>query len=259
MCYTLLKAIAVQVFIPKEIAQNLAMSVDPVRRMAMRFHRTGLNNEQAAVDEIFSFYSSQVDLEGRSILELGPGQTMGVLLRAKEQNAGWCSAADVAPYLDQAECDRKGIDYRIYNGTRLPFPDESFDISWSSDVFEHLRAPRGIVKDLHRTLRASGTLITRVDLRDHYHLADEERWLSCLRYSTSTWRAMTWFRSSFVNRLRYSEWRELFRQTGFEEKALYVQRSEVLLRLREKEPYLQHLDDDDVSVYSFDAVLEKKA
>jgi SAM-dependent methyltransferase len=147
-----------------------------------------------------------------------------------------------------------GIDYRVYGGRRLPFADKSFDLVWAWDVLEHLRRPREVLGDVRRVLTPDGRLICRVDLRDHYHLADESRWLACLMYPKCLWDAMTWFRSSYVNRLRFSQWQKVFQDAGFTHCDVRASTSQTLSALREKKSYLRHYSDQDVATWQFTAV-----
>lgn len=41
----------------------------------------------------------------------------------------------------------------------LPFPDESFDLVWSSEVIEHLEQPQRVLAELRRVLRPGGDII----------------------------------------------------------------------------------------------------
>jgi SAM-dependent methyltransferase len=41
----------------------------------------------------------------------------------------------------------------------LPFPDNSFDLVWSSEVIEHLKDPAFTVAEINRVLKPGGTLI----------------------------------------------------------------------------------------------------
>jgi 2-polyprenyl-3-methyl-5-hydroxy-6-metoxy-1,4-benzoquinol methylase len=41
----------------------------------------------------------------------------------------------------------------------LPFPDESFDLIWCSEVIEHLKSPTHFVSEAHRVLNRNGRLI----------------------------------------------------------------------------------------------------
>ncbi len=193
-------------------------------------------------------------IAGRRILELGPGQTLDVLAMARQAGAASCAAADIARYASAARAAELGIDYRLYAGRRLPFDDASFDVVWAWDVLEHLRRPRETLAEIRRVLAPAGRLVCRVDLRDHYHLDDESHWLNCLMYSPKFWNAMTYFRSSYVNRLRFSQWLALFRETGFAHCDLHPTTSQKLSALREKKFYLRHYSDEDVATWRFTGV-----
>ncbi len=41
----------------------------------------------------------------------------------------------------------------------LPFPDESFDLAWSTDVIEHLYRPERIIQEIKRVLKPGGLLL----------------------------------------------------------------------------------------------------
>lgn len=45
-----------------------------------------------------------------------------------------------------------------YDGEHLPFPDESFDAIYTSDVLGHVQNVKGWLKDLNRVLKSGGTL-----------------------------------------------------------------------------------------------------
>ena len=64
-------------------------------------------------------------------------------------------------------------------------------------------------------LKPGGRHIAYIDLETHLGgRGDPERMYDFLRYPPWLWQAMTSNRSSFVNRLRVSEWREAFAQAG---------------------------------------------
>lgn len=250
------------IFELRGIAQNLAMSLGPVRRAASAHHRTGMNGDAAMVDEQVQFYADRGALEGKVVLELGPGQTPQVLARARALGALRCVGVDVERYVEAEEAARLGIEIVVYDGGVLPFEDGTFDLVWSSDVLEHVRRPELTLRETARVLRTGGLAIHRIDLRDHYFLDREEAWLRCLRYSDPMWRAIAWNRSSYVNRLRRSDWHGLFADVGLVLEREEAGRSEVLraAALRGELPASRpYLSVDDAETYRLDVVLRKRS
>lgn len=199
----------------KEIIKNQLIKLPAVRRKAQQTHVTGLNENKDAVEEVVHFYKEYIDPAGKTILELGPGQTYQVAQRLQEEGATM-SIADIDQYLDPKLIKDLGLDYRIYDGKALPFENDSFDIIISFTVYEHIRYPKITVDETFRLLKKGGEVVHLVDLGDHFSYGvNEDLLFNCLKYSKTVWNAMTWNRSSFVNRLRQSEWVKLHEDAGF--------------------------------------------
>ena len=206
----------------KAVLQNLLMGVRPLSRLALRFHR-GMGEEAGPAPDIFRRFEAAGPVRGKRILEIGPGKGWALGRLALEAGVASYAGADVAPYLQE-----EGFEYRVFDGRRLPFPDASFDLVWSVAAFEHFRHPWDMVREIFRVLKPGGLLFCYVDLRDHYHLAEEALWLDCLRYPAWQWNLMTWYRSGYVNRLRLPDWQALFREASFEEVSLKSKESPLL-------------------------------
>lgn len=203
--------------IPKEIILNQLIKIPAVRERAKKYHRTGISHDPARVDRVYNELTSQVSVDSRDILELGPGKTTEIVQKAKEQGAKSIAILDIERYLTNDVTDRLGINYKIYNGQKMPFDSESFDLIWSNDVFEHVRFPEITVAETFRLLRPGGTVVHIIDLQDHFSYGKNEPFLAlnCLKYPKWLWELMTWNRSNFVNRLRASEWVRLHETVGF--------------------------------------------
>jgi SAM-dependent methyltransferase len=213
----------------RSLAQNLVMGIAPVRRVLYRFGNisTGMDGDLVAARARLESYRQHVDIHAKDILELGPGHTAEVLVEAHRGGAARCVGLDVERHADA----HGPIELQHYGGRRKPFADATFDIAWSSDVMEHVRLPDLTMSESFRVLRPGGWFLAAIDLRDHYFLDREEKWLECLRYPAPLWVAMTSNRSSFVNRLRASEWRELFARVGFSIEKFEEKESEILRSL----------------------------
>ncbi len=245
----------------RHLIQNAIMAFPPVRDAASKYHHTGRNGDDAGVHDTLARYAGaggSASFAGKAILELGPGQTPHVLLAMRAAGASRAVGADIQRYQEQEAAKEQGVEIALYDGARLPFPDATFDKVFSCDVMEHVRNPRPLVAEMRRVLVPGGTVFARVDLRDHYYLAVEDRWLTCLKFSTALWNSMTWYRSSYVNRLRLSDWNRVFAEAGFVADYAVIERSERLAELHDQGALpasALRLDRDDASTYRFDVWL----
>jgi SAM-dependent methyltransferase len=242
------------------IVQNALMGVGPLRRRLVKLGSTGMNGDLAAAREQLDAYTRHVDVRGKDVLELGPGHTADVLALAKERGAGRCVGLDVERYVDDGASRARGVELELYDGNRMPYADESFDVVWSSDVLEHVRQPERTLAESHRVLRRGGILAAAIDLRDHYFLHIEEKWLSCLKYPAPLWRAIASNRSSYVNRLRASDWRQALGRAGFVVDVFEETESEVLRDLHRRGRVRAHgrsLDAHDAAVFRLEIVATK--
>jgi 2-polyprenyl-3-methyl-5-hydroxy-6-metoxy-1,4-benzoquinol methylase len=249
--------------VPLEILQNVLMGIPAIARVAGRRHRTGLNADRAKARELLGLYCRFHPVAGKDILEIGPGHTLEVLEEAFASGARSCTAVDVVNYVTAGQAAQKGIDYRLYDGRLLPFAAHRFDCIWSHTVFEHLRYPEITVAECFRLLRPGGTLVAHIDLGDHtYYGCQRPRPLHafhCLRYPAWLWRLMRWNRSSYVNRLRKSEWKRLFEAVGFLVRAEASSLNGEIDRALPALPYLQKYSRDDAVTQVLTVWMEKPA
>ncbi len=231
----------------KEILKNQLIRIPAIRKKAQRTHVTGLNRELNTVEEVVQLYRKYIDPSGKKILELGPGQTYQVAERLQQEGATM-SIADIDQYLDPELVAGLGLDYHIYDGKKLPFENDSFDVILSYTVYEHIRYPEITVNETYRLLKKGGQVVHLVDLGDHFSYGvDEALLFNCLKYSERTWKAMTWNRSNFVNRLRQSQWVKLHQDAGFTaiETELYLSETIQVLHQSGKLPYLDRYPEED--------------
>ncbi len=212
-------------FVPKEIALNIAIMLPPVRALARDRHETGMNNAGEVVESTYQRLRKHFDTAAKDVLELGPGQTFGLLLRALEDGARSAVGLDIERYELPQAATRLQMSY--YDGKRMPFADASFDAVWSNVCLEHARYPELTVSEIARVLRPGGVMLSSIDLRDHYH-SEPELQAEHLRYGEWIWRAMTWNRSAYTNRLRMSDWRRLLQDSGFTVRLEETELSEAL-------------------------------
>ena len=246
-----------------EILKNGAMGIPPIAKLAQRSHHTGLNADPVMARRVFELYCRFAPVVGQDVLEIGPGQTLEVLEEALKLGAKSCTAVDVSGYLTAEEAAGRSIDYRVYDGKRLPFVSGLFDCIWSHTAFEHLRYPEITVNECFRVLRPGGCMVAHIDLADHSYYGCQPRQplraFECLRYPTWLWTLMKWNRSSYVNRLRKSEWKRLFEKAGFVVGAESSYVSEEIERALPALPYLHRYSHEDAVTMVLTVRLDKPA
>jgi len=248
-------------FVMVDILQNLLMGLRPFARLAQRYHSTGLNADPDMVSRVFNLYSRFVSMRGKDILEIGPGQTLEVLERAMAAGARSCTAIDVLDYLSREQARAKQIVYVVYEGKEMPLAAESVDLICSYTALEHARYPSVTVQECFRVLRPGGMLVSVIDLGDHsfygknklYH----DRVFDCLQHPEWLWNLMKWNRSSYVNRLRQSEWVHLFAEAGFVARAHEATVSEHTVHLFSQLRYLHKYQYNDAVTCALTVCMEK--
>ncbi|MFZ4854807.1 MAG: methyltransferase domain-containing protein [Desulfuromonadaceae bacterium] len=141
----------------------------------------------------------------RSVLELGPGATLGSLFCFLAFGAGRAVGIDISPiqkdayyfqilkkYLScvtsfgwdrprnpQLEYDKSWQDvdeqqlaerieyFSPVNAAKLPFSDGEFDLVYSNAVLEHFEQPREAIEESFRVLMPGGTAVHFIDLQSH--------------------------------------------------------------------------------------------
>lgn len=132
-------------------------------------------------------------------------------------------------------------------------PDKSIDFCWSQVVLEHVRHSEfyDVFKNIRRVLSEGGVASHVVDLKDHLGGG-----LNNLRFPSSLWEK-EWFSGSgfYTNRMRYSQYQEVFDSTGFNEvyKKIYKWKN-VPLKRRLLAQEFQSLCDDDLLISEFEVV-----
>jgi SAM-dependent methyltransferase len=92
--------------------------------------------------------------------------------------AGESPWREMAPYVEYVAADAKHADsfgmrqrpdIVYYDGSKLPFPEGSFDHVLCTEVLEHVAEPRRFLSEIRRVLRSGGTLILTVPWSARLH------------------------------------------------------------------------------------------
>lgn len=223
------------------------------------------------------------DLQGRVVVELGPGDSLATAVIAKALgarevwlvDAGAFARTDLAPYVRLAAALREkgltppavesftsvdemlracGARYETtgLEGIRL-IPDHHADLVFSQAVLEHIRLKEfdPLLGEMRRVLKADGIASHQVDLKDH--LASS---LNHLRFSDGLWESEFMARSGFyTNRLRMGDIVARFTAAGFSTRIEGVRRwPEVPLGRRAMAPAFRALPEDELTVSQFDVI-----
>lgn len=114
---------------------------------------------------------------------------------------------------------RFGVRYKAPADARsTSLPDGCIDCIVSTYTMEHIPAAdiRKILAESLRILKPGGLMLSLIDYQDHYSYRDPAIGVyNFLQYTERQWR---WFNSSlhYQNRLRHSQYRQLFADAGFE-------------------------------------------
>ena len=105
------------------------------------------------------------------------------------------------------------------DAANIGLPDASIDYHISTTVFEHIpgRNIKRILKEAKRILKKDGVAIHFIDLSDHFQHQDKSiTSINFLRYSDEEWDKIAGNQFAYCNRLRVSDYLELFEEAGFD-------------------------------------------
>jgi ubiquinone/menaquinone biosynthesis C-methylase UbiE len=142
-------------------------------------------------------------LVGKYLLDLGAGEGY-VTVALQRLTALWVCAVDIGPY------QRVPTPYLIYDGTRLPFQDASFDTTLISLALHHCADPEVVLDEALR-VTARRLIILESVYRNHierFCLQCLDDWLSRYRHDGDMHPVLTF--------KRLEEWQRIFAARSLE-------------------------------------------
>jgi SAM-dependent methyltransferase len=158
-------------------------------------------------------------IEGRirpehTVLDLGAGAGIVESMHFKGRVARVCGV-DLDPRVTTNPHLDEGV---VGSAESIPYPDACFDVVFSDNVFEHLRNPGLVLREVRRVLKPGGFLLLKTPNRLHYvaGLASLtptgfHQWFNRLRGRASVDTFPTLYRANSPGRLR-----KLAREAGLD-------------------------------------------
>ena len=100
-------------------------------------------------------------------LGCGDGNTLDYF-RRKSQGVRWVGI-DIEKSPEVESRTRTDGEFHTFNGIHIPFDDNHFDLIYCNQVFEHVRHPIDLLKEVNRVLRPNGYFVGSTSHLEPYH------------------------------------------------------------------------------------------
>ena len=108
-------------------------------------------------------------LKPATILDLGSGDGSSFPLFKRQNPAASWTGIDIDAHPNKPSLEAQGARLVVYEGVKMPFPDASFDMVYSKQVFEHVRFPAEVLADVNRVLKPGGWFAGSTSQLEPYH------------------------------------------------------------------------------------------
>lgn len=115
-------------------------------------------------------------LRARRVMDLGCGAGDSVdLFRSVEAGVSWVGV-DIEESPEVAGRTRADAEFVTFDGRRLPFGDESFELVYCKQVLEHVEHPRELLAEVARVLSPGGHLAGSTSQLEAFHSRSTLNW-----------------------------------------------------------------------------------
>ena len=241
--------------IPLEITKNIGARIPFLRHLKEKHSQRRIDLLED-IDRFFDVFKKSLgycngilNIEGKSVLEIGPGNSLAtgllflasgakkvflvdrfkhlfwdkhdiafhrkVLERIEKERFPFASIASKTIIFTKSgsiDFDTSKLEFRFGDAANLPLENCSIDIIFSNAVLEHVHNASKAINEMSRVTKPGGIGMHEIDLRDHFFQAMP---LRLLRYPDWLWNLMTQNRPGYTNRLRLPDYLKFFKTSGF--------------------------------------------
>jgi SAM-dependent methyltransferase len=105
----------------------------------------------------------------KTVLDLGCGEGNSIdFFRSLDPDIRWCGL-DIEISPEVAKRIRTDAEFKTFDGVSIPFADNHFDLIYSKQVFEHVRYPGPLLRNVCRVLKPGGVLVGSTSQLEPYH------------------------------------------------------------------------------------------
>lgn len=105
----------------------------------------------------------------RKILDLGCGTGSSIDFFKKVFPAGEWIGVDIEVSPEVSQRTRQDAAFVTFDGVHIPFENRHFDLVYSNQVFEHVRHPERLLKEVSRALSPNGFFIGQTSHLEPFH------------------------------------------------------------------------------------------
>jgi ubiquinone/menaquinone biosynthesis C-methylase UbiE len=128
------------------------------------------DSSQQIISEYYISYLLKKETQANfKVLDVGCGEgNSEKKFKAYRTNLEWFGL-DIAESPEVNAREKTKSNFYTFDGVQIPFEDNYFDIIYSNQVFEHVRYPEALLKEIYRVLKPDGYFIGSVSYLEPYH------------------------------------------------------------------------------------------
>lgn len=115
------------------------------------------------------FLKNSINKKGMKVMDIGCGKGDSIdYFFSIDPSVNWVGV-DIDSSPEVSLRTRTDARFVVFDGVNLPFPDESFNVIYSKQVFEHVKDPKGLIAEISRVLKKGEIFTGSVSYLEPYH------------------------------------------------------------------------------------------